>query len=183
MKIKWRIQKNRQNNQELGLKADNENPVIDSCHNAFAMVKRKKRLRHSMKLPMAIYANAKGEVRYLTAAKLAEVLRKAARLAYPEMPEHEISLFSAHSIRVWACVLLDEAGKKSNFIQSRLRWMGDSYKMYLRDTDVISEQHLDVHKSSNKEVMKLIGQLNDQTDLPTEGETDTEMGEYSDIIQ
>ena len=39
MKIKWRIQKNRQNNQELGLKADNENPVIDSCHNASAMVK------------------------------------------------------------------------------------------------------------------------------------------------
>ena len=54
-------------------------------------------------------------------------------------------------MRVWACVLLDEAGKLPDYIKKRLRWMGDSFRMYLRDTHVIQDQHREALWASFKE--------------------------------
>jgi len=39
-------------------------------------------------------------------------------------------------------VLLDEAGKNTTFIKKRLRWKGDSFMMYLRDTPSIQDDHV-----------------------------------------
>jgi hypothetical protein len=30
-------------------------------------------------------------------------------------------------LQAWACVLMDEAGKSSDYIQKQLCWMGDSF--------------------------------------------------------
>ena len=76
--------------------------------------------------------------------------------ACPSTPLAEQKQYSAHSIRVWACVLLDEAGMPASYIQKRLRWMGDSFKMYLRDTSAIQGKHVDALQASSAEVMKLI---------------------------
>jgi len=62
-------------------------------------------------------------------------------------------------MRVWACVLLDEAGKLPDYIKKRLRWMGDSFRMYLRDTHVIQDQHREALRASSKEVMDLVSAL------------------------
>ncbi len=64
--------------------------------------------------------------------------------------------YSAHSLRVWAGVLLDEAGMSPQFIMSRLRWMGNSFRMYLCDTDVIQDKHLDILRAAPQEVINLI---------------------------
>ena len=56
--------------------------------------------------------------------------------------------YSSHSIRVWACVVLDEAGMPPDFIKKRLRWMGESYRVYLRDTNKINEKHVQALKTS-----------------------------------
>jgi hypothetical protein len=50
---------------------------------------------------------------------------------------HELKRYSAHSLRVWACALLDEAGKLPDYIKKRLCWLGDTFRMYLKDTAII----------------------------------------------
>ena len=181
MKVTWRIQKNRQNGQTLHIMADLDHPDICPVRNAFHLVLRKQRLQHSLSLPLAIFQNKSGDVKYLTASKIAEVLRKAARTAHPDLTEDEIQKFSAHSIRVWACVLLSEAGMKPDFIKSRLRWMGESYRTYLRDTEKINNQHLEALADASSEVMNLIESMNNLS-IPDDIDEDLEMGEYIDII-
>jgi hypothetical protein len=66
---------------------------------------------------------------------------------------------SAHSMRVWACVLLDDAGISPDYIKKRLRWMGDFFRMYLRDTHVIQDQHREALWASSEEVMYLVSAL------------------------
>ena len=44
----------------------------------------------------------------------------------------------------------------ASYIQKRLHWMGDSFKMYLPDTSAIQGKHVDALQASSAEVMKLI---------------------------
>ena len=44
----------------------------------------------------------------------------------------------------------------ASFIQKRLCWMGDSFKMYLRDTNAIQGKLVDALQASSAEVMKLL---------------------------
>ncbi len=86
---------------------------------------------------------------------------------------------------MWACVLLDEAGKSPNYIKKRLRWMGDSFRMYLRDTRVIQDQHREALRASSEEVMDIVGALPDDIlclstmSDGTDGDED-DMGVYHD---
>ncbi len=85
----------------------------------------------------------KGKVIYPTGNKIAELLRKAVKEVRPDTTPDKLKQYSAHSLRVWACVLLDEAGKLPDYIKKRLCWLGDSFRMYLRDTAIIQHQHVD----------------------------------------
>ena len=66
------------------------------------------------------------------------------------MPKKELMKYSCSSIKVWACVTLDEEGMSPDFIKNRLRWLGESYRVYLRDTKKINEGHIEALKSSAK---------------------------------
>ena len=79
------------------------------------------------------WINNQGHTKYLTGGKIAEILQSVAKATHPDMTPDEISHISSHSGRVWAIVLLNEAGKSPDFIMSRLRYMGDSYRFYLWD--------------------------------------------------
>jgi hypothetical protein len=81
------------------------------------------------------------------------------RAVRPNNTKDEEQRYSAHSMRVWACVLLDEAGKSSDYINKRLRWMGDSIRMSLRDTHVIQDQHRKALRASSEEVMDPVSAL------------------------
>ena len=72
------------------------------------------------------------------------------------MPKKTLLKYSCHSIRVWACVCLDKVGKPPDFIEKRLRWVGESYSVYLRDTNKINEQHKDTLKASLEASMVLV---------------------------
>ena len=159
MKITWRIQKNRQNGQSLKIAADKTNPLICPVRNAMQLVERARRLDQSSDLPLCLYKNKDGKSVYLTGSKIAELFRKAAKAVHPDLLPEDISKYSAHSIRVWACVLLDEAGKSPDFIKKRLRWMGDSFRMYLRDTPIINRQHRDALQSASAETMEMIATM------------------------
>jgi hypothetical protein len=134
-------------------------------------------------MPIVLFKMKKGKVIYLTGNKIAELLRKAVKKVCPDTTPDKLKWYSAHSLQVWACVLLDEAGKLLDYIKKRLRWLGDSFRMYLRDTAIIQHQHVDAFLDALQEVMDLV------TDLPkdiialstmTKGMDDPDMHKYAD---
>jgi hypothetical protein len=84
--------------------------------------------------------------------------------------------FSSHSGRVWAIVLLDEAGMNTDFIKSQLRWMGDSYRLYLRDTAVFQHKPITALDKALYKFLTLFGE--NRTALPDVVPLDDNMGQY-----
>ena len=84
--------------------------------------------------------------------------------------------FSSHSIRVWAVVLLDEAGMNPDFIKSQLCWMGDSYRSYLRDTAVLQTKHILALERASNDFIMLFGK--NCVTLPNTVPEDNTMGLY-----
>jgi hypothetical protein len=133
------------------------------------LVLQAKRLNQPNDMPIAVYKVKKGKVIYLTGNKIAELLRKAVKEVWPDTTPDELKRYSAHSLRVWACVFL--------------HWLGDSFRVYLRDTAIIQHQHVDALLAALQEVMDLIAALpEDIIALSTmmEGMDDPDMHEYAD---
>jgi hypothetical protein len=109
-------------------------------------------------MPVACYLK-KDALAYITGSRIAILFRAAARAVRPTISKEEVQKYSAHLLQVWACVLLDEAGKSPDYIKKRLRWMGDSVWMYLRNTRVIQDQHRKALRALSEEVMDLVSAL------------------------
>jgi hypothetical protein len=185
VKITWCIQKNRQNGQLITLAAESDQPKMCPVRSAMQLVLWAKWLNQPDDMPVAVYKTKKGKVIYLTGNKIAELLRKAIKKVRPDTTPDELKHYSADSLRVWACVLLNEAGKLPDYIKKRLRWLDDSFRMYLRDTAIIQHQHVDALLAASKEVMDLIAVL--PTDViamstMTEGTDDPDMHKHADEI-
>ncbi len=79
--------------------------------------------------------------------------------------------------------MLYEEGKPPDYIKKRLCWLGNSFRMYLRDTLAIQLQHVDALREASREVMDLISAL--PTDVitlynsMTNGTNDLNMHEYT----
>ena len=97
-------------------------------------------------------------MRYLTANKITEVFQSVAKTCHPDLTRDENMRFSSHSIRVWAVILLDEADMNPDFIKSQLRWMGDSYRLYSRDTTILQTKHITALERSSYDFMALFGE-------------------------
>ncbi len=118
MKLTFRIQKNCQNGQSITFAANDKHPHICPVHAAYRIYLRAKRLGQSDDQPMGIFVNKQGISKYLTANKISEVLQSVVKTCHPNLLRDEIMHFSSHSIRVWAVILLDEAGMNPDFIKS-----------------------------------------------------------------
>jgi hypothetical protein len=133
-------------------------------------------------MPIALYKTKKGKVIYHTGNKIAKLLRKAIQKVCPDTTLDKFKRYSTHLLWVWACVLLDEAGKSLEYIKKRLCWLGGSFRMYLRDTAIIQHQHVDALLAALQEVMDLIAALpKDFIALSTmmEGTDNPDMDEYA----
>jgi hypothetical protein len=134
-------------------------------------------------MPIAIYKTKKGKVIYLTGNKIAKLLRKAVKKVLPDTTPDKLMQYSNHSLQVWAWVLLDKAGKLPNYIKKRLRWLGDSFRMYLREIAIVQHQHVNALLAALQEVMDPIAAL--PTDVITlstmrEGTDNPDTHEYAD---
>ena len=97
---------------------------------------------------LCVYKDKKGTVVYLTGNDMTSYYRFVMRLTRPSITEADLALISTHSLRVYACVLLHEAGKDGPYIKLRLRWLSNCFEVYLRNTNKIREQHNDaLHES------------------------------------
>ncbi len=154
--ITWRIQKNRQNGQKIKLSVDTKNPALCPVQGAIGMVVRATRLGQQDNMLVACYRTKIAPLLYITGSRIATLIRKAVKKVRPSTFPDDLKKYSAHSLRVWACVLLDEAGMSLSFIQKPLCWLGDSFKMYLCDTKAIQEKHLAALQTASSNVMALI---------------------------
>jgi hypothetical protein len=72
-----------------------------------------------------------------------------------------------------------------DYIYKRLCWLGDSFRMYLRDTAIIQHQHVDALLASLQEVMDPIASLPKDVialSTMTEGTDDPDINKYADEI-
>jgi hypothetical protein len=152
---------------------------MDSVLAAFDIYMRSIAIGQTDDLPMAAFLN-NNKIEYVTLKDVSTFFQKIAKKVHPKLSKSEIQKYSSHSIRVWACVTLDEAGKSASFIKARLRWLGESFRTYLRDTNAIHEQHAEVAQKALAEVMAMLGSNIDESMTPQLIDEDDEMGEYLD---
>lgn len=179
IKVKFKVQKNRRNGEEKEVLADTKNEEMCPVRAAFRIILRSKLLGQEQELPMGVYQHKNTERRYLVGSDVSQFLRKIAKKAHPDMLETELKRFSAHSFRVTAAVLLHEQGYDGDFIKIQLRWLGDSYRVYLRSTKTILERHTAALGKSAALSIK----LSNIPDIATHSveETDiVDMGEYQE---
>ena len=72
------------------------------------------------------------------------MLQEAAAFVYDIKDKKELSKFTAHSIRVGACVNLHSQGQSGENIKFRLRWRSDAFMMYLKNIIASAERHMDL---------------------------------------
>ena len=146
------------------------------------MVLRARRLGQPDSMPVVCYSYKKKRV-YLTGKCIAILFRKAVKAIHPKTSKADLSQNLAHLLRVWACVLLDEAGMSPEFIMSCLRWMGNSFRMYLRNTGIIEDKHHDILQDASQKVINLIAGSSVNTPDPagmSTVEADNTIGNYTD---
>jgi hypothetical protein len=112
--------KNRQNGQSITLTAEIDQPKICPVCSAMRLVLWAKWLNQPDYMPVAVYKTKKGKVIYLTGNKIAKLLQKAIKDVRPDTTSDELKQYSANFLRVWACVLIKEAGKLPDYIKRRL---------------------------------------------------------------
>jgi hypothetical protein len=177
MKVKFKVQKNRRNGEEKEVLADTNNEEMCPVKAAYRIALRAKLLGQTQELPMGVYQYKNTERRYLVGSHISQFLRKIAKKAHPDITEAELKRFSAHSFRVTAAVLLHEQGHDGDFIKIQLRWLGDSYRVYLRSTRTILERHTTALGKSAALSIKLANIPDTATHSVEQTEID-EMGEY-----
>ena len=141
VEVRFRYQKNLDNGQKIKQTKNKSNPKFCGVRAAARIRARARRLNSSAKETLAKFKNKSGEVMYVTNSMIAKHLQLCAKKAYGIKCRRALAKWSAHSIRVGACVSLSEAGKDSPFIQIRLRWRSLAFRDYLRNTITLAQQH------------------------------------------
>ena len=135
VRIRWRTQKNR-NNGETKLFARAKDSRLCPVRAALRIQERFERLQPPSRI---LGVSAQG---FITAAALTKFLRLiAARVLGPTATKEVLALYTPHSIRIGACVLLHEHGHSPLFIKNRLRWRSEAFMDYLRDTISLARKH------------------------------------------
>ena len=143
--IKFRTQKNGQHGEErLFTRNENGKCFVQAM---LRIISRFERLVgiHDESTPLALYRN-KGEkdAKFITALDIEQVMRHTAAEVYkldPVKDKKILQKWSAHSLRVGACVILHAMGCTESQIQWLLRWRSNAFMVYLRNVAILSSMH------------------------------------------
>jgi len=106
-------------------------------------------------MPVACHSYKNKHV-YLTGKCITVIFQEAVKAIHPKTLKANLSRYSAHLLRVWACILLDKAGVSPDRIKSCLQWMGNFFQIYLCDTGIIQDKHRNILWAASQEVIDLI---------------------------
>ena len=103
--------------------------------------------------PLACYWDPqRSSVQLITATEIEALMRRVAALVYHMHPKNEkgaINKWSAHSLRVGACVALHSMGFSPLDIQWLLRWRSQAFMAYLRNLALLADrQHQALDKAN-----------------------------------
>jgi len=146
--LTWRFQKNNQNNQRISFNHNFTNELFSPVLAAQRILDRARRLQVPTSHPISVFFQDK-KIQYMHHSLIESTLRTAASAVYKLTSQKALRLFSCHSIRVGACVILHAAQKDPLFIQFRLRWRSTSFIVYLRNTPRIAAIHNDLINTIN----------------------------------
>ncbi len=178
LEVTFKVQKNRRNGEKKQVLPDRKNPEMCPVLAALRLVIRARNLGQIQSLPCAVYHLNK--MRYITGKDISTFLQNIARELYPDLPDSEIKKFTSHSLRVTAAVLLHEQGHDGDYIKIQLRWLGDSYRVYLRGTHTILQRHSDSLAKSAYTSIKLANLPQHVSHSVDQVDKDV-MGTYTDI--
>ncbi|KAG7341088.1 hypothetical protein IV203_023039 [Nitzschia inconspicua] len=96
-------------------------------------------------IPLAVYHDATlNRVRYLTSTDIEQQMRLLAAELYdldPIRDAKDLARFSAHSLRVGACCVLQALSFEEHEIEKLLRWKSKTWQLYTRNLCVVSQKH------------------------------------------
>lgn len=135
--IRFRTQKNGDNGRKITF-CTGSSGQINSVECLLNIVRRFVHLTGTWALdtPIAIFRTSGGHVRRITSNEIESCMRLAACAAYGFHPVNnaaELQKWSAHSLRVGACVILYTLGFTDVQIQHLLRWKSLAFMEYLRN--------------------------------------------------
>ena len=140
--IKFRTQKNGQNGEERLFARNTDGKCFVQA--MLRIVRRFARLRglNDNATPLALYMPAgEKEPRFITSLEIETIMRANAARVYnldPVKDTTALQRWSAHSLRVGACVILHVMGWTDTQIQWILRWRSNAFMVYLRNVAIMS---------------------------------------------
>ena len=143
VRITWRWQKNRNNNEKRTFGRNRQDPLFCGVSAAIRIALRAARLGVPAHEPIGVFRrdNGTGLRHFIKDSAVNRHLRAAASVVFGSTDEEFLKLWSTHSVRVTACNLLHREKFPDSYIQERLRWKSDCFRMYLRDTIYAADQH------------------------------------------
>jgi hypothetical protein len=137
----WRTQKNKQNGEKKRFSANS------ITHNSYVAAARRTcqrfvRLRGATDkvTPLSLYVTSSGKQQLVTAKDISQCMQYLACAVYNITDLKELARFSAHSLRVGACVILHAQGLTESQIQFILRWRSLAFMAYLRNLTALSDR-------------------------------------------
>jgi hypothetical protein len=141
--IKFRTQKNGQNGEEKLFVRNTAGKCFPSA--MLRIIRRFVHLRGASDThtPLAVYQSATSDkaTQFVSAPDIVEAMRRVAARVYnldPKKDAKHLHKWSAHSLRVGACVILHSLGMSPTQIKFLLRWRSDAFMVYLRNTAILA---------------------------------------------
>jgi hypothetical protein len=94
--------------------------------------------------PLALYAPHPGAARLITSSNIETLMRRVSATVYhlgPIKNRRELQRWSAHSLRVGACVILHAMGFTGTHIKWILHWKSDAFMVYLCSLAILADHH------------------------------------------
>jgi hypothetical protein len=142
--IKFRTKKNGQNGEEKLFTRNTSGKCFPSA--MLRIIRRFIRLQgaHDTQTPLAIYQSPSPDksTSLITATDIEGAMRRIAARVYgldPVKDKTTLHKWSAHSLRVGACVILHSLGMSATQIKFLLRWRSDAFMVYLRNMAILSD--------------------------------------------
>jgi len=142
--LTWRFQKNLNNGETLPFSRNDKTPDRCFVRSALRARARAQRLGVSEDTPIAVFRDAAGKVKHISDVDVEFVLQQAAKKVHGVTAAKDLKRWSCHSIRVGACIRLQLLNKPGHFIQMRLRWKSESWKLYLRNLPELADAQNEV---------------------------------------
>jgi hypothetical protein len=156
--VTYRFQKTGDNGQRIDYAANHKDPETCAARAAKQIKLRAIRFGLTPDWPLSCYKAARGTKtpNWFHSNIIRALLQSMAMTTYnvqnsaEELKERGY-IFSSHSIRVGATVMLHVAGAEDSFIQTRFRWKSSTFLIYLRNMPRLAVNHLQLLQQADSD--------------------------------